>query len=121
MILLIGLASLMGTWSMDGAVAADKADKKAKGPKAETTSRNLKEKLVDEEAALDNLTVAGQNSVPCETCDVDDPIIQDRVAVPLPGSVGSTMTYTAQEEARAAGARMPAMTNPYINFFQTVR
>ena len=121
-LLMIALSCLMGTLCLGIAAAAEKADKKVKGSKSGAVTRSLNEKLVDEEAALDDLTVAGESdSTPCVTCEPSDPLIQDKVAVPVPGSSGSTMSFTAQGEARAAGARMPAMTNPNINFFQSLR
>ena len=119
---MVALSFLMGTLCLGIAAAAEKADKKVRGSKSGAVTRSLNAKLVDEEAALDDLTVAGEsNSTPCVTCDPSDPLIQDKVAVPVPGSSGSTMSFIAQEEARAAGSRMPAMTNPNINFFQSLR
>jgi len=122
-ILLAVLVFLLGPLSATHAIAADKADQKAKGqPKAGKASRNLDAKLVGEEDALDELSVLGEgNSIPCVTCDPEDPLIQEKVAIPVPGSSGSTTSFIAQEEARAAGARMPAMQNPNINFFNSLR
>jgi len=118
---LVTLCFLIGIQTVGSAAAADKADKKAKGQRAGTVSRSLDSKLVGE-AALDELTVTGEsNSNPCVTCDPSDPLIQDKVSVPLPGGSASGMSFIAQEEARAAGTRLPTVTNPYVNFFQTVR
>ena len=117
------LVFLLGAQSVTNVVAADKADQKTTGqPKAGKASRNVDAKLVGEEEALDELSVLGEgNSNPCVTCDPEDPLIQDKVAIPVPGSSGTTTSFIAQEEARAAGARMPAMQNPNINFFQSLR
>ena len=121
--LLVVLACLLGALFALNAVAADKADGNVKGqPKAGKASSNLDAKLVGEEEALDELSVLGEgNSNPCVTCDPEDPLIQDKVAIPVPGSSGTSASFIAQEEARAAGQRMPAMQNPNINFFQSLR
>jgi len=117
------LTCVLGVSFALNAEAADKANEKAKGqPKAGKASRNLDSKLVGEEEALDELSVLGEgNSNPCVTCDPEDPLIQDKISIPVPGSSGTTSSFIAQEEARAAGARMPAMQNPNINFFQSLR
>ena len=117
------LCVAIGLPSSGSATAAEKADKKTKGSKSGKVSRSLNSKLVGE-ADLDELTVTGKYSPDSceqdqEQCDPSDPQAQDKAPMQLPSSAG--MSFIAQEEARAAGARLPAQTNPNINFFQTVR
>jgi hypothetical protein len=130
-LLLLRIIPMVVLWVLIGApfalgLAAEKAGPEAgkRHPPAGATGRALDEKLVVQEDALDQLTAAGEaSSESCDPCPSPDPSIQERIAAPVPGTPGSAMSFMIQEEARAAGARIPAPinANQHINLFPSTR